>query len=211
MLVPLSRSEFVVSLYQTRGLRRSPRVALLRRAVGIGGRAMAGVVGRKTGPAGADGRCASAICVGSMIVARCRSRNIGAGNRPAHDRCAGRPSEPGLGRRRPQENSTMSDTQVAALDHTVQQTNVWLKRLGEELHIDDRHVAYSALRAVLHVLRDRLTAEQAVHLGAQLPLLVRGLYYEGWRLTDRPATSRPSLRLWWRPRCLRSSRTTLCA
>src|SRR5208337_721677 len=110
--------------------------------------------GRNTGPTGADGRCASAICVGSMIVARCRSRNIGAGNRPAHDRCAGRPSEPGLGRRRPQENSTMSDTQVAALDHTVQQTNVWLKRLGEELHIDDRHVAYSALRAVLHVLRE---------------------------------------------------------
>ncbi len=84
----------------------------------------------------------------------------------------------------------MSDTQVAALGHTVQQTNVSLKRLGEELHIDDRHVAYSALRAVLHVLRDRLTAEQAVHLGAQLPLLVRGLYYEGWRLTDRPANER---------------------
>src|SRR5271166_3776325 len=92
--------------------------------------------------------------------------------------------------RRPQENVTMSGTQVAALDQTVQQTNVWLKRLGEELHIDDRHVAYSALRAVLHVLRDRLTAEQAVHLGAQLPLLVRGLYYEGWRLTAKPAKER---------------------
>jgi uncharacterized protein (DUF2267 family) len=33
---------------------------------------------------------------------------------------------------------------------------------------------------VLHVLRDRLTPEQAVHLGAQLPILVRGVYYEGW-------------------------------
>jgi len=28
---------------------------------------------------------------------------------------------------------TMSDTQVAALDHAVQQTNIWLKTLGEEL------------------------------------------------------------------------------
>jgi uncharacterized protein (DUF2267 family) len=84
----------------------------------------------------------------------------------------------------------MSDTQVPALDHTVQQTNVWLKALAEELHVEDRHVAYSALRAVLHVLRDRLTPEQAVHLGAQLPLLVRGLYYDGWRLAARPADER---------------------
>ena len=88
------------------------------------------------------------------------------------------------------EIMTMSDTQVAALDHTVQQTNIWLKALGEELHIEDRHVAYNALRAVLHVLRDRLTPEQAVHLGAQLPLLVRGLHYEGWRLAEKPANER---------------------
>ena len=54
----------------------------------------------------------------------------------------------------------MSDTQVAALDHAVQQTNIWLKTLGEELHVEDRHAALMALRAVLHVLRDRLTAEQ---------------------------------------------------
>ena len=84
----------------------------------------------------------------------------------------------------------MSDTQVPALDHTVQQTNVWLKTLSEELHVEERHVAYSALRAVLHVLRDRLTPEQAVHLGAQLPLLIRGIYYDGWRLTDGPANER---------------------
>jgi uncharacterized protein (DUF2267 family) len=70
----------------------------------------------------------------------------------------------------------MSDTQVPALDHTVQQTNVWLKKLTEEHHLGDRHHAYNALRAVLHVLRDRLTPEQAVHLGAQLPILVRGIY-----------------------------------
>jgi uncharacterized protein (DUF2267 family) len=85
---------------------------------------------------------------------------------------------------------TMSDTQVAALDHAVQQTNIWLKTLGEQLHVEDRHVAYMALRAVLHVLRDRLTPEQAVHLGAQLPLLIRGLYYEGWRLVEKPANER---------------------
>nr|WP_261318785.1 DUF2267 domain-containing protein [Rhizobium leguminosarum] len=51
----------------------------------------------------------------------------------------------------------MSDTQVAALDHTIQQTNLWLKKLVEEHHFADRHQAYNALRAVLQALRDQLT------------------------------------------------------
>ena len=100
---------------------------------------------------------------------------------------------------------TMSDTQVTALDHSVQQTNIWLKTLGEELHWEDRHDAYRALRAVLHALRDRLTAEQAVHLGAQLSTIVRGLYYEGWRLSANPdsESSRAISRRGWRLSCRR--------
>jgi len=80
----------------------------------------------------------------------------------------------------------MSDNSLAVVDHTVQQTNIWLKKLVEEHHLQSRHQAYSALRAVLHALRDRLTSEQAVHLGAQLPLLIRGIYYEGWRVNHKP-------------------------
>ena len=86
----------------------------------------------------------------------------------------------------------MSDTHthIPALDHSVQQANLWLKKLGEELHSEDRHDAYRVLRAVLHVLRDRLTPEQAVHLGAQLPTIVRGIYYEGWRISAKPDNER---------------------
>lgn len=82
----------------------------------------------------------------------------------------------------------MSDTQIPALDHTVQQTNLWLKKLIEAHHFEDRHQAYNALRAVIQTLRDQLTVEQAVHLSAQLPMLVRGIFFEGYHLgADRKA------------------------
>lgn len=84
----------------------------------------------------------------------------------------------------------MNETQLPVLDHTVQLTNVWLKKLAEDHHLGERHHAYSALRAVLHALRDRMTAQQAVHFGAQLPLLIRGIYYEGWKLTEKAGADR---------------------
>ena len=76
----------------------------------------------------------------------------------------------------------MSTTGLPVFDTTVQETNLWLKAVMDGLHTDDRHLAYVALRVTLHALRDRLGPENAVHLAAQLPMLVRGLYYEGWRL-----------------------------
>ena len=79
---------------------------------------------------------------------------------------------------------------LAVFDHTIQQTNLWLKKLVEVHHLRDRHQAYSALRSVLRALRDRLTPEQAVHFAAQLPILVRGIYYEGWHLSAKPTPAR---------------------
>lgn len=74
----------------------------------------------------------------------------------------------------------MSETGLEAFDSTLQKTNVWLREISDELGIEDRHLAYAALRATLHALRDRLIVNEAVDLGAQLPMLVRGIYYEGW-------------------------------
>jgi uncharacterized protein (DUF2267 family) len=76
-------------------------------------------------------------------------------------------------------------------DNTMQKTQVWLNDLMEELDWQDRpHKAYLALRTVLHALRDRLTVQEAMQLGAQLPMLVRGFYYEGWNLKNKPHKER---------------------
>jgi uncharacterized protein (DUF2267 family) len=81
-------------------------------------------------------------------------------------------------------------TGLDVFDTTIQKTNLWLKEMMDELGWDDRHKVYQGLRATLHALRDRLTPEEAVQLGAQLPLLVRGVYYEGWTPVGKPHKER---------------------
>jgi uncharacterized protein (DUF2267 family) len=81
-------------------------------------------------------------------------------------------------------------TGLDVFDTTVQQTNLWLKDIMERIETDDRHLAYQLLRATLHMIRDRVGPENAVHFGAQLPMLIRGLYYEGWRMSHTPTRTR---------------------
>jgi uncharacterized protein (DUF2267 family) len=76
-------------------------------------------------------------------------------------------------------------------DGTLQKTQIWLNDIMTELDWHEQpHKAYLALRTVLHALRDRLTIEEAIELGAQLPMLVRGFYYEGWTLKGKPRKER---------------------
>jgi uncharacterized protein (DUF2267 family) len=84
----------------------------------------------------------------------------------------------------------MSERGLSVFDETVQLTNIWLNELMEELGWEDRHRAYLGLRLVLQAIRDHLNVDEAVHLGAQLPMLVRGFYFEGWHPAHKPDRDR---------------------
>ncbi len=72
------------------------------------------------------------------------------------------------------------------IDSTIHTSRVWFRDLMQSLELpaDEAGRGFHALRAGLHAIRDRLPATEAVHLGAQLPTLVRGVYYDGFRLTN---------------------------
>ncbi|MCB4822769.1 DUF2267 domain-containing protein [Roseicella aerolata] len=83
----------------------------------------------------------------------------------------------------------MAATGLEVWDKTLQTTNIWLDEIMAEIG-PDRQLAWHVLSAVLRTLRDRVPLELAVHLGAQLPLLVRGVYYDQWHPAGKPERMR---------------------
>jgi len=74
----------------------------------------------------------------------------------------------------------MKLTGLEVFDSSIQRTNSWLKDLMQELNWTDRRKTYLAFRCALHALRDHMPVNEAVFLGEQLPMLLRGAYFEHW-------------------------------
>lgn len=79
----------------------------------------------------------------------------------------------------------MTATGLEVFDKTVQTTNIWLNEITAEIG-PDRQLAWHVLGSVLRVLRDRLSTDVAAHFGAQLPLLVRGAFYDQFQPAKQP-------------------------
>lgn len=77
-------------------------------------------------------------------------------------------------------------TGVSNLETSIDLANVWLKDIMDQLKWESKNSAYKALRGTLHALRDRLQVVEAVQLASQLPLLIKGVYYDGWTPLGKP-------------------------
>ncbi|MEN9556146.1 MAG: hypothetical protein RLZZ232_2432 [Planctomycetota bacterium] len=84
----------------------------------------------------------------------------------------------------------MNASGLEVFDRTLQTAHIWLNDIMEELQWTDRQKAWRAMRTVFHALRDHLPAEENAHLAAQLPLLLRGVWFEGWRPAATPIPDR---------------------
>jgi uncharacterized protein (DUF2267 family) len=73
-----------------------------------------------------------------------------------------------------------------AFDTAIQKANIWLKDIEQAGKMRSRFQAYAALRSVLHALRDCLPPAEAVKFSAQMPLLVKGVFFDGWKVTPKP-------------------------
>ena len=84
----------------------------------------------------------------------------------------------------------MSALGLKIIDESVQQANIWFNEVNYRTGWNDKQRAYRLLRAVLHALRDHLHPDEAAQLSAQLPILIRGLYYEGYDPSRAPRPER---------------------
>ena len=79
----------------------------------------------------------------------------------------------------------MSTTILPLFDKSLQTTAIWLEEIQSEIG-PDRAFAWRVLSVVLQNLRDHLPLELTAHLGAQLPMIIRGTFYDQFDPTGLP-------------------------
>ena len=84
----------------------------------------------------------------------------------------------------------MKITGHTAVDEAPQVVAEWMNLLCDDLEWGEKGRAYLLLSETLHAIRDYLTVDEAADLAAQLPLIVRGIFYTGWKPSRTPVHPR---------------------
>ena len=84
----------------------------------------------------------------------------------------------------------MSNNGLKAFDSTLEKTHQFINDVSEAISVEDKHITFIGIKAVLHTLRDRIPYQEAVQLAAQFPALLTGFYYEGWNPANTPTKER---------------------
>ena len=82
------------------------------------------------------------------------------------------------------QNETILNQKIAknvtVFARTTHKSQLWINEMQKELKWLNGDSLYHLLRAVLQSLRDQMNVHEAAHFSAQLPLILRGAFYEGW-------------------------------
>ena len=80
---------------------------------------------------------------------------------------------------------------IISIQKTQERTALILKKMMETNEFRTPNHAFVVLRATMKVVRDRIEPGEALHLGGQLPALLRGYFFEGFDMANikRPKSS----------------------
>ena len=84
----------------------------------------------------------------------------------------------------------MSAQGLEVIDHTVHITHEWINELAARLGWSSKRNALRLMRNTLQHLRDHMLVNETAQFSAQLPLLIRGMFFEGWVPKHTPIKER---------------------
>lgn len=76
------------------------------------------------------------------------------------------------------------------IDHSVHLTHEWINELAGRLDWSSKRSALRLMRVILHRIRDHLLVDEVAQFSAQLPVMIRGYFFEGWVPKDTPIKER---------------------
>lgn len=79
---------------------------------------------------------------------------------------------------------------IHVFERTVHEAHDWVNELSGRLGWTSERDVLRLLRTVLCNIRDHLPVNEMAQFSAQLPIMLRGMYFEGWQPKNTPTKDR---------------------